>query len=117
MQTNTLKKPNDNTHKLSAGGAVWHFVPSDKRIVPLLSSSFDIPLQVAHILNSRGIDLSTAEHFLSPKLKHEMPDPYCLTDMEKAVKIVGNAVLNKQKIGELSQDKFNDIKKAFKEYL
>jgi single-stranded-DNA-specific exonuclease len=103
MSISTLEKPldtnKDNEKKLSAGGAIWHFLSSDRKIVPLLSSSFDIPLQVAHILNSRGIALDTAEHFLSPKLKHEMPDPYCLTDMEHAVTIVGNAVLNNQKIG------------------
>jgi single-stranded-DNA-specific exonuclease len=99
MKTNALEKPIDNEPVLSACGAVWNTVSSDRKIVPLLASGFDIPLQVAHILNSRGINLTNAEHFLSPKLKYQMPDPYVLADMEKAVKIVGNAVVNKQKIG------------------
>ena len=99
MQTALLKKSIHTSPTLSASGAIWEFLSSDNKIIQQLASSFDIPLQVAHILNSRGIDIVRAENFLVPKLKHEMPDPYCLKDMEHAVTLVANAIMNQKKIG------------------
>ncbi len=99
MVATLLKNATYTLPSLSCGGAVWQFLPYDNTIATQLAASYDIPLQVAHILSSRGVNVTEAEKFLSPKLKHEMPDPYTLTDMEKSVHIVANAILNQQKIG------------------
>ncbi len=99
MLAERLTESTDNNLMLSASGAVWHFLPYDSKIAQQLATSYNLPLQVAHILSSRGVNVTQAENFLSPKLKHEMPDPYTLKDMEKAVHIVADAILKKQKIG------------------
>ncbi|MFT6083224.1 MAG: single-stranded-DNA-specific exonuclease [Alphaproteobacteria bacterium] len=84
---------------LSAGGAVWDYLTSEHKLVQQIATSYDLPPQIAHILCARGINVLQAEKFLAPKLKHEMPDPYHLKDMEKAVKIVADAMLSGKKIG------------------
>lgn len=51
------------------------------------------------ILASRGIsDKAMAEKFLNPSIKDYMPDPSVLTDLDKAVSIIADAILAGQKI-------------------
>ncbi|GIU65876.1 single-stranded-DNA-specific exonuclease RecJ [Candidatus Phycosocius spiralis] len=55
------------------------------------------PLQ-AKLLVARGATPETAYRILSPRLKHELPEPFSLIDMEKAVTAILNAVRSKQTI-------------------
>ena len=52
----------------------------------------------ARILSNRGItDLDQAQRFLSPSLA-DLPDPFTLKDMDKAVSRILRAILKKEKI-------------------
>ena len=59
-------------------------------------SSVDNLLQ--NILISRGItDMAAMERFLNPSIKDYMPDPSVLHDMDKAVAIIADSLLNNEK--------------------
>lgn len=99
MLATSLLQTNAVSDTLSAGGAVWEYLTSDPEVVHKTATIYDLPQQVAHILNARGIKEGYIEHFLSPKLKHSLPDPFDLTDMERAVNIVTDMILSGKKIG------------------
>lgn len=54
---------------------------------------------IAKILSSRGITApADIEKFLNPSIKEYMPDPSVLSDMDKAARIIADAVVGRQKI-------------------
>ncbi|MBN1325092.1 MAG: single-stranded-DNA-specific exonuclease RecJ [Alphaproteobacteria bacterium] len=54
---------------------------------------------IEQILYSRGITgVFEVEKFLNPSIKEYMPDPDVLMDMDKAAKIIADAVIKKEKI-------------------
>ena len=55
------------------------------------------PIQ-AKLLVARGATPDTALRILSPRLKHELPEPFSMMDMEKAVTAILAAVRTKQAI-------------------
>jgi single-stranded-DNA-specific exonuclease len=55
------------------------------------------PIQ-AKLLVARGATPETAQRILSPRLKHELPEPFSMMDMEKAVIAILEAVQTKQAI-------------------
>jgi single-stranded-DNA-specific exonuclease len=50
------------------------------------------------ILVGRGISDSDIPKFLNPSVKEYMPDPFVLRDMQTAVRIISDAILNGEKI-------------------
>jgi single-stranded-DNA-specific exonuclease len=53
---------------------------------------------LARVLAGRGIAIDGVADYLDPTLKKQMPDPYCLTDMQVAVDRLADAVENSEKI-------------------
>ena len=51
-----------------------------------------------HVLVARGIAESDIPKFLNPSVKEYMPDPFVLRDMQTAVGVIVNAILNGEKI-------------------
>ena len=88
----------DFENKISLGGNVWKFSSYSETLAEALSLKYGLPIAVASIMVSRGIDLQNAESFLSPKLQNLMPDPFCLNDMEKGVKRIADAIEKKEQI-------------------
>lgn len=54
---------------------------------------------IDQILANRGIKLSERDKFLHPDYERDLLDPFKISDMEKAVKIIHDAIKNRQKIG------------------
>lgn len=54
---------------------------------------------VATLLAARGFDSDTAEAFLDPTIKREMPDPYVLKDMKTGAERIARAIMKGEKIG------------------
>ena len=50
------------------------------------------------ILAARGVSKDNAEKFLNPAVKEYMPDPFVLRDCERAVDIISDAIIKKEKI-------------------
>jgi single-stranded-DNA-specific exonuclease len=65
----------------------------------MLAQQLDIPEILARILANRHIhDVQEAEAFLDPKLRHLMPNPFEMKDMDKAVQRIVDAVINNERI-------------------
>ncbi|WP_319410245.1 single-stranded-DNA-specific exonuclease RecJ [uncultured Cohaesibacter sp.] len=58
----------------------------------------DIPDIVARVMVARGLNMESAEHYLDPSIKRLMPDPSCMTDMDKAAERIALAVSKREKI-------------------
>lgn len=83
---------------ISITGKQWMPPETDERTILTLTQKFGLSPILAQLLYNRGISLEEASHFLSPKIKDLLPEPYLLVDMEKAVVRIASAILNHEKI-------------------
>lgn len=58
----------------------------------------DLSPTLARFLSMRGVDLEAAPLFLEPSLRHHLPDPLLLKDMDKAVARLFQAIVAREKI-------------------
>ena len=58
----------------------------------------DIPDIVARVMVARGLDIESAKNYLDPSIKTLMPDPSCMTDMDKAAERIARAIQKREKI-------------------
>jgi single-stranded-DNA-specific exonuclease len=82
----------------SFGGRRWIARPSDERTALALAQGYDLPELVGRVLSARGIDLSTADAFLTPKLKSLLPDPSHLKDMDAAASRIARAIMESERV-------------------
>ncbi|MCB1444905.1 MAG: DHH family phosphoesterase, partial [Rhizobiaceae bacterium] len=57
-----------------------------------MAQTHGIPELVARVLAGRGVAVPAAPAFLDPTIRDLMPDPYTLTDCEKAVERIARAI-------------------------
>tara|TARA_Y100000590_G_scaffold469446_1_gene657049 strand:- start:447 stop:2126 length:1680 start_codon:yes stop_codon:yes gene_type:complete len=65
----------------------------------MFSQRHNISPILAKLLNIRNINNEEIEQFLNPKIKDNLPDPFDLKDMKKAVDKTIDIIINKKKIG------------------
>ncbi|MBR6411872.1 MAG: single-stranded-DNA-specific exonuclease RecJ [Alphaproteobacteria bacterium] len=80
-------------------GLKWRLTSADDEQVRALAQKFNLPEVVAHILVSRGQTVETADAFLNPTLKNNLPNPLSLKDMEKAANRMADSVIRHEPIG------------------
>ena len=80
-------------------GLKWRLTEADDEQVRALAQKFNLPEVVAHILVSRGQTINSADAFLNPPLKNNLPNPLTLKDMEKAAKRMADSVIAHEPIG------------------
>lgn len=83
----------------SISGLTWEMQDVDEREVLTLTQRFGMPEVMARILSSRGVTADTAEDFLNPTLKKNLPNPLTLKDMEKAANRMADSVMRNEPIG------------------
>ena len=83
----------------SFNGLKWRLSAVDDEQVLALAQKFDLPEVVARILASRGQTVETADTFLNPTLKNNLPNPLTLKDMEKAANRMADSILRHEPIG------------------
>ena len=83
----------------SLTGRRWQAAPGDPRLAMTLAQRLGIPEVVGRALAARGIGLDDAELFLAPTLKHLLPDPFHLKDMDRAAERLARAVMGGETIG------------------
>jgi single-stranded-DNA-specific exonuclease len=66
-------------------GRRWRQRGGDDRIGLALAQQLVLPEIIGRLLAARGIGVAEAERFLNPSLRHSLPDPSHLRDMDKAV--------------------------------
>ena len=75
----------------------WAQAPLDHNLAVFIKNKTGLPYSLAEILARRNTLPDEVEPFLNPKLKHCMPNPNVLKDMEQAVNVVLDAIqTNKQ---------------------
>ena len=82
----------------SLRGKRWVRRPGDDRIGLALSQRLNLPDVIGQLLVSRGLNLDTAEKFLVPKIRDQLPDPLELKDMGTAVERLVKAIQKNEKI-------------------
>ena len=83
----------------SVNGLKWEFKESDERLSLALSQKFGLSELVSRALTARGITLDTAESYLKPTLKNNLPNPFSLKDMEKAARRMAHSIIAGEPIG------------------
>lgn len=81
----------------SALGRRWTTRVIDADVDAVVKSSGLDRIQAA-LLAGRGISGDQAEQYLNPTLRNDMPDPSVLTDMDKAVSLILDAIQAEKKI-------------------
>lgn len=83
----------------SLNGLAWELRPADDRMCLAMAQKFGLPEIVARALAARNITLDTADTFLNPTLKNNLPNPFSLKDMDKAAKRMAASILAHESIG------------------
>lgn len=83
---------------LSVLGQTWRPRVADERMVLAICQRYGLSELIAKILLNRGIDFEKTEDFLEPKLRHLLPNPFVLKDMEEGIERTLYALSHKQKI-------------------
>lgn len=83
----------------SISNNTWCYKPINNELKNQVKKDLDIEKITASILANRGIEGPDLAVFLDHTLKNNMPDPAVINDMEKAIKRISHAVLNKEPIG------------------
>ncbi|WP_425408713.1 single-stranded-DNA-specific exonuclease RecJ [Hyphococcus sp.] len=82
-----------------ASGRRWRLRETDAREAMAMAQALELDPVLARILAARGVTAQNAAQYLSPSLRDEMPDPFVLTDMERATNRLAAAVANGETIG------------------
>jgi single-stranded-DNA-specific exonuclease len=78
----------------------WVLKEADPQTVAQLSEQLNISPLLARILVLRGVtDAPLARRYLSSSLRHDLPSPFEMADMEPAVRRLIEALRNKEQIG------------------
>ena len=83
---------------LSATNRKWNLRAVDEHLVTAISREHDLPEIVARLLVARGVLPEEIEDFLNPSLRHFLPNPSNLLDMDKAAARIADAIIKQEKI-------------------
>lgn len=83
----------------TASARRWRLVDADPRTALAIAQKAGVELVVGRALAARGVTPETALSYLNPSLREQMPDPFVLQDMERAVDRLARAVLNGERVG------------------
>jgi single-stranded-DNA-specific exonuclease len=76
----------------------WLLRAHEEAQVLTFMQKLDLSPTLARFLAMRGISLDTAPLFLEPTLRHHLPDPFLLKDMDRAVARLVQAITAQEKI-------------------
>ena len=82
----------------SASGKYWSQHLHNETLISDLVRSLKLSDFLSRIISNRVSSAEEAENYLNPKLKAQLPDPFHLRDMEKAVTRIIAAIEAKEKI-------------------
>ncbi len=84
---------------LSVTGALWREAVPEAALVDGLMGQSDMPIAAAIMAAGRGLRRDDLAAWLDPKIRDLMPDPSTMTDMDKIVSRLAEAVESHEKIG------------------
>ncbi len=83
---------------LSLTNKLWKLKSFDERETENISQNFGFSYLLAKLFSIRNINISDIDQYINPSLKDHMPDPYNLTDMEKACSRIYDSICNNEKV-------------------
>jgi single-stranded-DNA-specific exonuclease len=83
----------------SLSGRLWQRRALDERLALSLAQGLELPEIIGQLLAERGISLDDAPDFLNPTLRHSLPDPMSLRDMEVGARRLALAIKDGELIG------------------
>lgn len=82
----------------SASGRLWRRRAGDERLGLAIAQRLGVPDLIGQLLAARGQDLESAQAYLEPRLRDQMPDPTQFRDMEKAATRLADAVVGGEQV-------------------
>ncbi len=79
-------------------GKYWFATPSDEGFISEIGRTLGISDFLSKMLSTRVDSIESAEKYLDPKIKSQLPDPFHLKDMDLAVNRLIQAIESKEKI-------------------
>ncbi len=79
-------------------GRPWVARGCDDRLALAHAQRSGVPEVIGRVLAGRGVSLEESEHFLNPTLRHYMPDPNVMRDMDVATEKLHEAIERGDKI-------------------
>ncbi|MCB2082283.1 MAG: DHH family phosphoesterase, partial [Rickettsiales bacterium] len=101
MSTDLLTKtsaPKETAFPASLSGKIWRLKETTERQVETIRQKQAVPGAVAHLLAARQISPEEAGPYLQPTLRHFLPDPLHLKDMDTAIARTITAITQQQSI-------------------
>jgi single-stranded-DNA-specific exonuclease len=90
----------------SSSGARWIDAPThlsggdqDRLAAALINRFDDLPLPLARVMASMGLNIETAQHYVEPKIRDLLPNPSRFQDLDKAAFRLADAVVAETPIG------------------
>jgi single-stranded-DNA-specific exonuclease len=72
--------------------------PSQGAMALAIAQTHGLPELLGRILAARGAEAATLHHYLVPSLRHLLPDPACLRDMDQAASRFARAIRDREPI-------------------
>ena len=82
----------------SYSGNKWSLRSTNEELISSIQKDNQIDYITARIIAGRKISLADVQDFLNPSLRKLLPDPSSMQDMDKAAKIIFNAIKSNKKI-------------------
>lgn len=86
----------------SAKGLIWKDPVQNDKDVSDFARKTGLSVPLSGLLVSRGVSPDQVDDFLNPTLKALFPDPSSLKDMDTAVTLIGEALLQKRRVAVLA---------------
>ena len=81
---------------------IWQLAEFDERKSLMISQNFNINNFLSKLIAIKNIDIGDINFYLEPDINKILPDPFILKDMEKSVIRIFKSILNKERIGIIS---------------
>lgn len=101
----------------SVNNKKWLEKEHPNNLLELLMDNHNISYLLAKVLLNRGINLENSQDFFNGKLKNCMPSPYVIKDMNKAVELTKQILLQKKSIcilGDYDVDGMTSVSLLYK---
>lgn len=85
-------------NKKSVKGYFWKVREYDEKLALTIYQKNKVSELASKLLAIKQINFNDVENYLEPKLRNLLKSPYHLLDMEKAVKVIYEAIINKKNI-------------------
>ena len=86
-------------NKFSLSNKIWLKPRKDtQELATNFQQVYQISYPLAIFLAQKGLKIDQIENFLNPRIKFSMTDPSLLLDMNKAITIITNSIINNKRI-------------------